>query len=286
MAIIYKITNKINSKVYIGETIRTLKVRWNEHKSESYTEGHGYSYHLHCAIRKYGAENFLVEEIEKCPDDQRFIREHHYIMLFNSLEPNGYNYIAEGQGAIRIPSEVILEKWNDGYSATDIAKQLKTHMKVITSRLKSHGISQEEIYQRQGEQTGKRCSFKVLQYTLDGKFIKEWESATSCESDGYQQSAVSNVCNQKQISAYGYLWKYKQDERPITEWVERVKNKKQAGKPKKVVLQYDLNMNLIAEYESAAAAARAMGKTSKSNLCRAARENKTAYGYLWKYKED
>ena len=80
MAIIYKITNKINSKVYIGETIRTLKVRWNEHKSESYTEGHGYSYHLHCAIRKYGAENFLVEEIEKCPDDQRFIREHHYII--------------------------------------------------------------------------------------------------------------------------------------------------------------------------------------------------------------
>ena len=134
--------------------------------------------------------------------------------------------------------------------------------------------------------SGQMIERHKIRYNIDGKFIKEWESATSCESDGYQQSAVSNVCNQKQISAYGYLWKYKQDERPITEWVERVKNKKQAGKPKKVVLQYDLNMNLIAEYESAAAAARAMGKTSKSNLCRAARENKTAYGYLWKYKED
>ena len=64
MAFIYKITNKINQKSYIGETTTTLKKRWHDHIRESFSEGHGYNYHLHCAIRKYGLDNFVFEEIE------------------------------------------------------------------------------------------------------------------------------------------------------------------------------------------------------------------------------
>ena len=61
MAIIYKITNLANNKIYIGETIRNLNVRWNEHKSEALGGRHGYTYHLHNAIRKYGIDNFIIE---------------------------------------------------------------------------------------------------------------------------------------------------------------------------------------------------------------------------------
>ena len=69
MAYIYKITNLINSKIYIGQTIRSINVRWNQHKSESFNNhGHGYNYHLHNAIRKYGSDNFKIEIIEQCPD--------------------------------------------------------------------------------------------------------------------------------------------------------------------------------------------------------------------------
>lgn len=57
--IIYKITNLVNNKVYIGQTERTLKERWGQHK---YSKGCKY---LHNAILKYGAESFKIEEIEK-----------------------------------------------------------------------------------------------------------------------------------------------------------------------------------------------------------------------------
>lgn len=61
MGYIYKITNNINSKVYIGQTIGTIEKRFNEHKRAAIKGCH---YALHRAIKKYGIDNFSVEEIE------------------------------------------------------------------------------------------------------------------------------------------------------------------------------------------------------------------------------
>lgn len=282
MAIIYKITNLINRKTYIGETTRSFNKRWNEHKSRSINKGHGYNYHLHCAMRKYGFENFSTEILEECTDDLRFEREHFYILKYNSLEPNGYNFLACGEGSVKVPIERIIALWEEGLLCKEIGNKLNLHYQTVSEHLKNYGITQEEINLRRGNFTRDRCSQPVCQYDLKGNFIKEYSSASCTE---FQQSAISSVCLQKQISAYGYLWKYKNDPRPIQEWVQRVENKKDAGRPKKIVLQYDLNMNLIAEYPSAKEAALAMGKTSRSNLCSAARNGNKAYGYYWKYKE-
>ena len=52
---IYKITNLVNSKIYIGQTIRSLKERFRQH---IYKQGCTY---LHNAILKYGKENFKIE---------------------------------------------------------------------------------------------------------------------------------------------------------------------------------------------------------------------------------
>ena len=68
------------------------------------------------------------------------------------------------------------------------------------------------------------------------------------------------------------------------EWVARLKNKKDSGKPKKEIEQYDSDNNLVCTYESASAAATAMGKKDKSNICAAARKGVKAYGYYWRYK--
>ena len=57
--LIYKITNKINGKVYIGQTIQCLKKRWSQHKSDSKKS----NMTIHKAMRKYGIENFTIEEI-------------------------------------------------------------------------------------------------------------------------------------------------------------------------------------------------------------------------------
>ena len=130
----------------------------------------------------------------------------------------------------------------------------------------------------------KRCSYIVLQYDLDGNFIKEWSSASECGRNGFSQTMISNVCRQEQYTAHGFLWKYKYDDRNIKEWVIKANNKKSSGKPKKIGQQFDLNNNLIMEYPSGADAARALNKKDKSNICRAARTESKAYGYYWKYK--
>lgn len=86
MGIIYKITNNQNDKIYIGQTIRPLLKRWQEHlKMEDGCTS------LVNAMRKYSPENFKIELIEEIPDEQLDEKEIYYINLFNSLCPNGYN---------------------------------------------------------------------------------------------------------------------------------------------------------------------------------------------------
>ena len=58
--IIYKITNKINGKIYIGQTIKKLKYRWSGHISKAKK---GSKTPLHRAIIKYGVGSFEVLEI-------------------------------------------------------------------------------------------------------------------------------------------------------------------------------------------------------------------------------
>lgn len=90
MCFIYKITNNINNKLYIGQTLQSIEKRWIQHKSEAKT--YKKNQPLHNAIRKYGTENFTIEEI----DGANSISELNYkewllIYKFNSLAPNGYN---------------------------------------------------------------------------------------------------------------------------------------------------------------------------------------------------
>ena len=283
MAYIYKIENKINRKVYIGETTTTLEKRWRDHVRESSKEGHGHSYPIHCAIRKYGQENFSFEKIEDCDDEARFAREHYYIMYYNSIAPNGYNILASGRGSTKVPIEAIIDSWNDGLNTKEISEKLGIDRQTAAEHLKANGISQEEIMKRQGEKTRERCSLPVLQYTLDGVFIKEWPSATSVVEIGYNQTNISNVCRKKQYTAYGFLWKYKKDDTPIEEWVVLAKNKKSSGKPKKPIKQLDENHNLINTYPSAADAAKALNLSDKSNICAAARKGRKACGFYWEY---
>ena len=81
---IYKITNKVNGKSYIGQTRNSVEFRWRQHKNNK----NGYA--LHAAIRKYGAENFEVETLEKCDISRLDEREIYYIDKYDTFN-NGYN---------------------------------------------------------------------------------------------------------------------------------------------------------------------------------------------------
>ncbi len=89
--IIYKITNKLDGKVYIGQTIRKLSRRWEEHKRDNDCIA------LHNAIKKYGENNFKIEEIDGANSlSELNYLEQHYIHIYNSLRPGGYNLISGG----------------------------------------------------------------------------------------------------------------------------------------------------------------------------------------------
>ena len=86
--LIYKITNIINSKIYIGQTIRTLDIRINEHLKDSNKN----NYPLYRAIRKYGWNNFKVEIIDvDTTQEELNSKEIYWIKEFNCIVPNGYN---------------------------------------------------------------------------------------------------------------------------------------------------------------------------------------------------
>lgn len=94
--VIYCITCLINGKKYVGQTKRPLKVRFREHTSKNFLIGK--------VIRKYGTENFTIEEIEKCMNQEQLNeREMFWIAHFNCMIPNGYNCTSGGEGKIITP---------------------------------------------------------------------------------------------------------------------------------------------------------------------------------------
>ena len=92
---IYKITNLINGKIYIGQTVHPNK-RWIEHKYKARNELDNYPIHL--AIKKYGEENFSFEVLEETENYDE--REKELIKQYNSLCPNGYNVAIGGNSLV------------------------------------------------------------------------------------------------------------------------------------------------------------------------------------------
>lgn len=91
--IIYKITNLINNKIYIGQTVSSIEKRWGQHWSDSRSKGV-----LIKAIKKYGKENFKIEEIDKALTIHDLNeKETYWIEHYKSTDPIiGYNLMSGG----------------------------------------------------------------------------------------------------------------------------------------------------------------------------------------------
>jgi group I intron endonuclease len=97
MGFIYKITNKLSKKCYIGETTEeNPEERWKRHKY-AISKGTGCPA-LRDAVVKYGLENFTFEVLIICFDENRYDHEKEYIKKYNSVVPNGYNILEGGAG--------------------------------------------------------------------------------------------------------------------------------------------------------------------------------------------
>ena len=103
--IIYKITNKINGKSYIGLTTTSLKKRWLGHKYSSKTE----NYPLYYSIRKYGIENFTIELITECYSKQELNSKEKELIIFYKCRNRdfGYNLDEGGNSFGKMSEEVV-----------------------------------------------------------------------------------------------------------------------------------------------------------------------------------
>jgi group I intron endonuclease len=87
---IYKISNIVNNKVYVGQSKNIYK-RWQEHYYEL-KNNRNKNQHLQYSFNKYGEENFIFDIIEVCDIDSLDYLERHYIKLYNSIDRSfGYN---------------------------------------------------------------------------------------------------------------------------------------------------------------------------------------------------
>ena len=130
---IYCYTNKTNNKQYIGQT-NNLERRKKQHIQDSIHQhlGHEIAYEqpIHCAIRKYGIDNFNIEVL-KVIDTQDWNEvnkiESEYIKKYNTLSPNGYNLKAEGvanqgKNKSKLSDEIVNNIINDLKNKVEIIK--------------------------------------------------------------------------------------------------------------------------------------------------------------------
>ena len=144
---IYKITNKLNGKVYIGQTIKSLKERFEKHCWGTTEKD---QYHLNMAIkkaiRKYGKENFTIELIEEVETTKLDEREVYWISFYDSYN-KGYNCTLGGQnGATRSTklswteeNEVIEAKYL-GFSIKEIEEVYGIDRTTVHNIFKRHNL--------------------------------------------------------------------------------------------------------------------------------------------------
>lgn len=213
---IYKITNNVNKKIYVGKSIN-IKRRWREHRS-CYLKPDKDCY-LYRAMRKYGIDNFTFEIIEECSEDDNLNeKERYWIEYYNSFK-NGYNETQGGEGKNIFSPIKIQELWDNGYSIIEIAQQLSCNELTVRKNLKEYkNYSIEESSKRKRERiiknkimsnaAKKSWGQKIYQYSLDGEYLAEYDSlkdaANSCGL--VSGSNIRLAANGERQSAGGFLW--------------------------------------------------------------------------------
>lgn len=180
---IYKITNLVNGKIYIGQSIDIQRRFW-EHRCIS----HESNAHLKNALRKYGKENFKYEVLEECSEEQLDEKERYYI---STLNPE-YNVTNGGQDSLRRYPEEIRQKisakskeqWAK-MSNEEKAERIKNN---LTGPQKGHTVSEKTRAKLREINTGKTQSIETIE--------KRKETIRNKKQSGYVQT---NAGHRKKI---------------------------------------------------------------------------------------
>lgn len=245
---IYKISNNLNNKVYIGSSI-DVERRWRQHKEASINEkDHHYNYPLMVAFRQFGIDNFTFEIIDTLPNYQAMIQaEHDWIIKENCVVPNGYNQT---------------DNTNSPMFDPNVAKKMSD-----TKR----------------DKYGKRVS----EIDSNGNIIGVWDSlAEAGEKTGLDRFKISDVCNGRRLTTGDRIFRFLDEEENII--IPEVKvNQVQTNritKTSRKVIKMDDNNNILQTYDSVALAAsdNNCDASAISKVCNGKR-NKCG-GFKWMYQ--
>lgn len=192
---IYKITNKINGKVYIGQSIN-IEQRWREHKSRYLSiDEKEYNKPLYNAIRKYGLQNFEFFIIEECSQEQLNEKEIYWIDSYEALDKNkGYNISRGSQPPIKYTKLDDIKYYN-------LCKDLKENILSIDDLCEKYDITFGYIYEiNRGEDKRKNNKeFYPLRPKISQVNLNE-ETVINIKKDLLQGKPVEEIKNKYKIS--------------------------------------------------------------------------------------
>ena len=169
---IYKITNTINSKSYIGQTIQNVKERFYQHCATKCSKAVS-NMAIHRAIKKYGKSNFTVEVIEEIDSTNLNDMERYWIKYYNSYN-NGYNSTKGGQDGCKpfkdLNVESIIKEYNTGKSLRTLGTIFKVDKQTIKDLLIRHNV---ELRTTRTYKLSQKDRDKVLEDFASGLSRKE-----------------------------------------------------------------------------------------------------------------
>ncbi len=306
-----------NGKSYIGITKQDYERRFQS--------GNGYKTQAAFwkAIVKYGWENFehvILEtgltEKEACERESYYIKE-----VFHSLAPNGYNVAEGGTTGKKLVNPIMQYYYGEAVNFFESITKASRVLGIALQTIHSHEGEENAVNGYWFEQLPPMHTYEIPsqylllvdkshydmktliasnlrevtisrnlagtkpinKYDLDGHFICSFSSIAEARksiigSDGGGICAAVNP-NRQGETAYGYMWKYDNGDHSDINPIKY--------KAKRAVLQIDIKTGqIIKEYPSLAAAARAIHSSTTwiAKACRGERES--LHGFAWKFRED
>jgi group I intron endonuclease len=203
---IYKITNKINGKSYIGLSTN-IEERFKKHRQSQGDKV------LYSAFEKYGIENFDFSILELCSIDELGEREKYWIAYYDTYY-NGYNATLGGEGNCKIEHQKVIQDFLKTGSCKETADNLG-----ITPHTVGHILTSNNISHRTSSECGGLNKKRVAQFTKKGEFVQEFssqeEAAKYLIDVGKTKASINTVrghigqnCAGKEKSSYGFVWKW------------------------------------------------------------------------------
>lgn len=203
MAYIYKITNQTNGKVYVGKTLTSIETRWKEHIRDAKKEELSHR-PLYSAIRKYGVENFIIEQLEECTVENVNERECFWIESLNTYK-YGYNATRGGDGTQYADYSLIFSLYKENKTFKQISLLTGYDHATIRKALEQNGISKEE---RLKNNVAHRFRAVAKLDPVTEEIVEVYSSIREAENKNGNTRHISEVCNGKRKTCKGFKWKF------------------------------------------------------------------------------